>query len=452
MVKVKNKNKKIVYASIIFITILFAVLLIGSQQVKETTIINNDPVLGQVTITIHEYYGLGKVVYFFKELFGLPLTIIISPSVVEPGAAYTVTFAGGIPTSCSPKGGFFYIKDNTWSIIAYKSYLTWGGLPAAGASTTVKSSFNAPMIEGTYTALFSLYNQPVSTPEGASAQYICFSEFKDFTVKQTIVDCPADSCDNWVFLTNANRGSIYERWCHHYGSPPSCTDNPSYESKIVCDPGYKLSNGNCVAEAYCGDNVCGGGETCNTCSHDCGTCAGTTVPCYYCDASGKVASIQSATCGAGFSTSPDITCTITGCSAGTIKCNDGSCKATCPECPVGTIKCNDGTCKTSCPTGLIDCFYCDRTQGIIRSVKLAKCEGEYYNSESQVGTCQKIDACTNIQFSVDPNTFCTCNPGDDLCKPSVSKPWYEQYWYLLAGGALLLILGYMYYIKGGRKR
>jgi len=424
MVKNKNKQKKILYVGIIFITIIASLVLLGTNQVREQTFIQKSEQLGDVTITIQEYYGLGKIIYFFKTMFK-PLVVTVTPNTVVPGETYTVKFFGGIPTSCVPKSGFFYIKDNTWAIIDYKSSQLWGGLPAAGTSTIIITNFNAPQVVGTYTALFSLYNTILSSPVGSAAQYICFSDYIDFNVQAAApVSCPANNCESWVFLTNVLHGSIYERWCHNFGSPPKCIDSPSYASKTVCDPDYKLTNGVCVRQLYCGDGTCNNGETCTSCSDDCGACA-VEKTCYYCDASNKVASIKvsSSTCGAGMSSTPDI-----------------------PNCGVNNPPENNTGPKN------VTCYFCDRAQGIITPVQLLACQGEFYSTQAAVGVCQKEDTCANVNYNTNPSDYCVCKPGDSLCKPSENiKQWYETYWYLLAGGGLILIL-LLYYYKGGKRK
>ena len=97
--------------------------------------------------------------------------------------------------------------------------------------------------------------------------------------------CPGNSavCPPNVFRTptdNACRPAVGEcdraEFCP--GNDPACPGNTFQPSTVACTGGTCDGAGMCVpTNPFCGDTVCNGTETCDTCPGDCGVCACKTI-------------------------------------------------------------------------------------------------------------------------------------------------------------------------------
>lgn len=152
-----------------------------------------------------------------------------------------------------------------------------------------------------------------------------------------------------------------------------CDDN-----NLIDGDGCSSSCQNEAVAPFCGDDICNNGETCNTCSGDCGSCPpGTCTPGSY-RCAGSCELIRCNAAGDGWVTdelcSPNTRCTIVfgnqciaspGSCGGSLYCGDGtcsvgedcsSCAADCGACAV----CGDGTCEAGedCSSCSADCGSC----------------------------------------------------------------------------------------------
>ena len=192
----------------------------------------------------------------------------------------------------------------------------------------------------------------------------------------------AEGKDGCNTLTPIDNGSGSDSSCECKGGPfgstcssdgEACGRNGDYSGTCEC---AVIGGVSCPAPAsgplgccytpatYCGDNICNGGETCSTCSQDCGVCGGPTPPPTpipaYCgdgtcnDTEGETQQNCAIDCGNPGDPDPF--------------CGDGACNAleTCSTCSqdCGTCStpdfCGDGTCSAteSCSTCSQDCGTC----------------------------------------------------------------------------------------------
>ncbi len=86
-----------------------------------------------------------------------------------------------------------------------------------------------------------------------------------------------------------NSGNDLVIWTYHFTSfaAYSLADGSSCSNNSECSGGYCVHSVCRSSSTYCGDGYCDSGETCSTCSQDCGTCSsgggsgGTYIPSYW---------------------------------------------------------------------------------------------------------------------------------------------------------------------------
>lgn len=190
---------------------------------------------------------------------------------------------------------------------------------------------------------------------------------------------------------------------------------------------YTLGDGGAVGEGSlppgCGDGVCSAGETCSTCSVDCGLCK--TCGNHRCDSGETCSSCPEdcgtcATCGDGLCNG-DETCESCAPDCGTCPgCGDGKCQAPkedCFSCPLDCGKCagcGDGLCQPpeTCASCAPDC-------GVCAVCGNGKCEGPYetcINCAADCGTCDTIGCFSMLTCALKcidtstrpPNVSVTC--------------------------------------------
>jgi cysteine-rich repeat protein len=127
-----------------------------------------------------------------------------------------------------------------------------------------------------------------------------------------------------------------------------CTNPSAYCGDGTCNNGETCSTcsddcGSCSPSAYCGDGTCNNGETCSTCSDDCGSCS----PSAYCG---------DGTCNNGedCSSCPTDCGTCDKCGDG--RCNNGETCSTCDtDCGCASNEvCQGGSCVALCGNGIIN--------------------------------------------------------------------------------------------------
>jgi hypothetical protein len=168
----------------------------------------------------------------------------------------------------------------------------------------------------------------------------------------------------------------------------------------------------------CGDGVCSAGETCATCSVDCGLCK--TCGNHTCDSGETCASCPEdcgtcATCGDGLCNG-DETCESCAPDCGTCPgCGDGKCqspKEDCFSCPLDCGKCagcGDGLCN-----GDETCASCAQDCGVCAVCGNGKCEGPYetcINCSQDCGPCDTIGCFSMLTCALKCIDLSTRPPG-----------------------------------------
>lgn len=184
-----------------------------------------------------------------------------------------------------------------------------------------------------------------------------------FQIGCSSVTCKKDS--------DCNDGNSHtEDTCEYAGSCKAYCSNQKipYCGDGSCNNGETCSScsndcGKCAP--YCGDKICNNGETCSTCSMDCGKCQPTEY------------------CGDG-------------------QCNNGETSSSCQgDCPVfpwcGDKICNNGETCSSCEQDCGACFWCG--------------DGSCNNGETCSSCSSDCGKCADPTPDPTPNEFC----GDKIC-------------------------------------
>lgn len=164
---------------------------------------------------------------------------------------------------------------------------------------------------------------------------------------RSFAQCPPDQrCADGLCVSEICEPDCGDRRCGDDGCGERCGDCEDAEQ---CDDA-----GQCVPEAaQCGDGVCGDGETCGTCSADCGQCCGDAI----CDAE---AGEDCATCLADCACEDSDVCNAVtrlceGCAAQCDgrECGDDGCGGSCGGCE-GDVACVAGLCEIGCEPACAD--------------------------------------------------------------------------------------------------
>lgn len=77
--------------------------------------------------------------------------------------------------------------------------------------------------------------------------------------------CPTGYCSAWTSFQKVDGGRIETKTCYHYASG-TCAQSAAVTYRTVCDSGFALQNGRCVARTtvpVCGDGTVQSGEACD---------------------------------------------------------------------------------------------------------------------------------------------------------------------------------------------
>ncbi|MCX6750789.1 MAG: DUF4215 domain-containing protein [Candidatus Pacearchaeota archaeon] len=329
----------------------------------------------------------------------LQLTKSVNDTNVQPGEMVTFTLKYRNIGDGTCTGGGVKIQDvlnSNLHVIAYSANVVAGDNDGQGISFGYYEipAFN----EATNTLTFNAHTVS-SGEEGKimiSAKVLDPSQCGDFQISNYFKVWSNEK--GWQNSNTINL--LVDNDCYQ-----SSCGNHILDSGEQCDDGNKLNNDGCSSTCkleVCGDNICNHGETCSTCSHDCGICP--------------------PSCGNGLK-------------EGTEQCDRGilngqvcsplygsSCNYCSSSCKLITINgpfCGDDTCNGSetCSTCSCDCGACQPVCGNGIKEGTEQCDDHNnVNNDGCSSTC-KIEVCGDNICNHD-ETCSTCSQDCGICPPS----------------------------------
>jgi uncharacterized repeat protein (TIGR01451 family) len=359
----------------------------------------------------------------------LQLTKSINKQTAKPNDTITYTLkykniggttctGGGVEIQDTLDGGLSYTGSFTKNIINDLDNdgldASWYAAPGYDALTNTLT-WNAhrvsPGEEGTIT-----FNVKVLTPTKCG-DFVIPNFFKAWSNQE-----------NWKSSNTVNLNVDYN--C------PVCGDGIVNQANETCDDGNLNNNDGCSSTCKierCGDNICNNGETCSTCSCDCGVCApacgnGIKEAGEQCDDhnlnnnDGCSSTCKTESCGDG------IKQTCEQCDKGTVLngqvCNPlygSSCTYCSTQCTNVTLNgpyCGDNTCNgaETCSTCASDCGVCAPVCGNGQKETGEQCDDNNLNNNDGCSSTCKIEICgDNIKQTSEQCDKGTLN--GNVCSP-----------------------------------